>query len=176
MKRQASSWMRGRAGRYAGMVAGFSRWRSGPRVLMAAVAGMALAAGVFASPAVASASTPSITLKPTSGPPATKVSVTGSGFGTSETVTVTDFGVSQSAVTSSAGTFTASFTVPKQAAPGKYPVTATGQTSHLSATAYFLARTDWPQVRFGVLDPSPPVDVPVSQPGAQPQRHDAAEQ
>lgn len=149
MKTQAISWMRWRAGRYAGMVAGFSRWRSQSRVLMAAAAGMIFAAGVFASPAAASASTPSITLKPTSGPPTTKVSVTGAGFGTSETVTVTDFGMSQSAVTSSTGTFTASFPVPKQAAPGKYPVTATGQTSHLSATAYFLVRANWPQVRFG---------------------------
>jgi outer membrane protein assembly factor BamB len=149
MKTQAISWMRGRAARYAGMVAGFSDWRSRSRVLMAAAAGMVLAAGVFASPAAASASTPSITLKPTSGPPTTKVSVTGAGFGTSETVTVTDFGMSQSAVTSSTGTFTASFTVPNTAPPGKYPVAATGQTSHLSATAYFLVRTNWPQLRFG---------------------------
>lgn len=110
---------------------------------------MALAAGVFASPAAASASTPSIALKPASGPPTSKVSVSGSGFGTSETVTVTDFGMSQSAVISSAGTFTAAFTVPGTAQPGKYPVTATGQTSHLSATAYFLVRANWPQVRFG---------------------------
>jgi len=150
MKTQAVSWMRGRAGRDAGMVAGVSRWRSRSRVLMAAAAGMVLAVGVFASPAAASASTPSITLKPTSGPPTTKVSVTGSGFGISETVTVTEFGMSQSAVTSSTGTFTAAFTVPNTAQPGKYPVTATGQTSHLSATAYFLVRTNWPQLRFGV--------------------------
>jgi hypothetical protein len=117
---------------------------------MAAAAGVALAAGVLASPAAASASTPSITLKHTSGPPTTKVSVTGSGFGTSETVTITDFGMSQSAVTSSTGTFTVAFTVPNTAQPGKYPVTATGQTSHLSATAHFLVRTNWPQLRFGV--------------------------
>lgn len=149
MKTQAISWMRGRAARYAGMVAGVSRRRSRSRVLTAAAAGMILAVGVFASPAAASASTPSITLKPTSGPPTAKVSVTGAGFGTSETVTVTDFGLSQSAVTSSTGTFTATFTVPKTAPSGKYPVTATGQTSHLSATAYFLVRTNWPQIRFG---------------------------
>jgi PQQ-like domain len=149
MTTQAISWMRRRAGRYAGRVARCSDWRGRSRVLMAAAAGMVLAAGVFASPAAASASTPGITLKPTSGPPTTKVSVTGAGFGTSETVTV-DFSTTQvaTATTSSTGTFSAAFTVPKTATPASYPVTATGQSSHLSATANFLVRTNWPQLRF----------------------------
>lgn len=125
----------------------FSRWRSRSRVLMAAAAGMVLAAGVFASPAIAG--TTGITLKPAFGPPTTKVSVSGTGFGASETVTV-DFNSAPvaTATTSSTGTFTAAFTVPKTAPPGKYPVTATGQSSGLSATAYFLVRTNWAQLRF----------------------------
>jgi hypothetical protein len=151
MTTQAMSWMRGRAGRYAGMVAGFSDWCGRSRVLMAAAAGMVLAAGVFACPAAASASTPGITLKPMSGPPTAKVSVTGAGFGTSETVTV-DFNATQvaTATTSSTGTFTAGFTVPKSAQPGTYPVTATGQSSGLSASQNFLVRTNWPMLRFAV--------------------------
>ncbi len=126
----------------------FSRWRSRPRVLIAA-AGMVLAAGVLASPAAASASTPSITLKPTSGPPTTKVSVSGAGFGASETVTV-DFGSTPetTAATSSTGTFTAALKVPAAAAPGSYLVTATGQSSHLNATAKFLVRTNWAMFGF----------------------------
>ena len=129
------------------MVAGFSRWRSRSRVLMAAAAGMVLAVGVFASPAAAV--TTSISLKPSAGPPTTKVSVTGAGFGASETVTV-DFSATQvaTATTSAAGTFTAGFTVPKSALPGKYPVTATGETSGLTAAAKFLVRANWPQLRF----------------------------
>jgi outer membrane protein assembly factor BamB len=152
MKTQAISWMRGRAGRSAGMVAGVSGWRSRSRLLMAAAAGMALAAGVFASPAAASASTPSITLKPPSGPPTTKVSVAGAGFGASETVTVTDFGMSQSAVTSPTGTFSAAFTVPATATPGSYLVTATGKSSGLSATAKFLVRTNWAMFGFSAVN------------------------
>jgi hypothetical protein len=124
----------------------FSRWRSRSRVLMTA-AGMVLAAGVFASPAAAV--TASISLKPSAGPPTTKVSVTGAGFGASETVTV-DFSTTQeaTAATSSTGTFSASFTVPKSAVPGKYTVTATGKTSGLTTAAKFLVRANWPQLRF----------------------------
>ena len=71
-------------------------------------------------PAVAG--TASIIMKPTSGPPTTKVSMSGSGFGVSETVTV-DFSTTQeaTAATSSTGTFSASFTVPKWALPGQLP-------------------------------------------------------
>jgi hypothetical protein len=52
------------------------------------------------------------------------------------------------AATSSAGTFSATFTVPKPALPGNHPVTATGQTSGRSATHNFLVRTDWSQFHF----------------------------
>ena len=120
----------------------FSRWRGRSPVLTAAAAGMLLAVGLSASPAAAV--TTSITLKPSAGPPTTKVSVTGTGFGASETVAV-DFSGTQvaTATTSSAGTFSATFTVPKSAQPGSYPVTATGQTSALSATKNFLVRANW---------------------------------
>jgi outer membrane protein assembly factor BamB len=75
--------------------------------------------------------------------------VTGTGFGASETVAV-DFSAAQvaTATTSSAGTFSATFTVPKPALPGNHPVTATGQTSGRSATHNFLVRTDWSQFHF----------------------------
>jgi hypothetical protein len=101
----------------------FSRWHSRSSVLMAAAAGAVLAAGLFASPAAAV--TTSITLKPGVGPPTTKVSVTGTGFGTSETVAV-DFSGTQvaTATTSSTGTFSAKFTVPAQ---GLGPVHASGR-------------------------------------------------
>ena len=170
MNTHAFSWMRGRAGRYAaalgagvvalsavtpaaarplmaGLVAGFSRWRGRSRVLTLAAAAAMLAVGLAATPAAAA--TASITLKPASGPPTTKVTVNGAGFGASETVAV-DFSSTQVATgtTSSTGTFSETFTVPKSALPGKHPVTATGQTSGLSATAYFLVRTNWAQFHF----------------------------
>jgi IPT/TIG domain len=126
----------------AGLVAGFSRRCGRLRVLTVAAASVMLAAGLFAAPAAAV--TTSITLKPSSGPPASKVTVTGTGFGASETVAV-DFSSTQiaTATTSSAGTFSATFTVPKSALPGNHPVTATGQTSGRSATKNFLVRTNW---------------------------------
>ena len=103
---------------------------------------MLLAVGVFASPAAAV--TASITLKPSSGPPTSKVTVTGTGFGASETVAVGFSGTQRAtATTSSTGTLSATFTVPKSALPGNHPVTATGQTSGRSATKNFLVRTNW---------------------------------
>jgi outer membrane protein assembly factor BamB len=165
MNTHAFSWMRGCAGRYAaalgagvlalsavapaaarplmaGLVAGFSRWRGRSRVLTAAVVGMVLAVGVFASPAAAV--TASITLKPSSGPPTSTVTVTGTGFGVSETVAV-DFSSTQvaTATTSATGTFSATFTVPRSASPGNGLVKATGQTSGRFATKNFLVRANW---------------------------------
>jgi outer membrane protein assembly factor BamB len=170
MSTHAFSWMRGRAGRYAAalgagvvalgavtpavarplmaeLVAGVSRWRGWSRVLTLAAAAAMLAVGLAATPAAAA--TASITLKPASGPPTTKVTVNGAGFGASETVAV-DFSSAQVATgtTSSTGTFSETFTVPKSALPGKHPVTATGQTSGLSATQNFLVATNWAQFHF----------------------------
>ena len=123
------------------------RGRAWSRVLAVAAVGMLLALGLFAAPV--GAVTVSITLKPAAGPPTSAVTVTGAGFGASETVAV-DFSAAQvaTATTSSAGTFSATFTVPASALPGRHPVTATGQTSGLSATLNFLVRTDWPQFHF----------------------------
>src|ERR1017187_9595329 len=110
-----------------------------------------LALGFFAQPVAAV--TTNITLKPSVGPPTTKVSVTGMGFGASETILV-DFDASQVATvpstitTTSTGTFTASFTVPTSALPGKRAVKATGQTSGLSATHTFVVQTNWAKFHF----------------------------
>jgi outer membrane protein assembly factor BamB len=131
----------------ARLIAGFSHRRGRSLVVTLAAASAILAVGLSASPAAAV--TTSIALKPSSGPPTSKVTVTGTGFGASETVTV-DFSGTQvaTATTSSTGTFSTAFNVPKTELPGSYPVTATGQTSGLVATAKFLVRTNWPQFRF----------------------------
>ena len=133
----------------ARVIAGVSsrRGRSRWPVLAVAAASVALALGLFAAPVAAV--TVSITLKPAAGPPTSAVTVTGAGFGASEPVAV-DFSATQvaTATTSSAGTFSATFTVPASALPGRHPVTATGETSGLSATHNFLVRTNWPEFHF----------------------------
>jgi len=98
----------------------------------------------------ATASTATITLNPKAGPPTTRVTVTGSGFGATETVKITfaNKGVASS-TTTSAGTFTARFRVPASAQPGGHTVTAKGQTSGSTASAPFLVQADWPQFRYG---------------------------
>jgi len=68
------------------------------RVLTVTV-GMVLAVGLSASPAAAV--TASITLKPSSGPPTSTVTVTGTGFSASETVAVDFSGASRPASTQS---------------------------------------------------------------------------
>jgi outer membrane protein assembly factor BamB len=129
----------------------FWRGPSRSRVLTVAAVAVILALGLFAQPVAAV--TTSITLTPNVGPPTTKVTVTGAGFGVSETVKVY-FSAAQVATlpstitTTSTGTFTASFTVPKTALPGSYPVKATGTPSGLSATYNFLVRTDWARFHF----------------------------
>src|SRR5262249_56874969 len=109
-----------------------SRWRGRSRVLTVAAASVLLAVGLSAAPAAAV--TTSITLKPSAGPPTSKVTVTGAGFGASETVLV-DFSGTQVAtgITSSTGAFSATFTVPKSALPAHHPVTATAQPRRRSA-------------------------------------------
>jgi outer membrane protein assembly factor BamB len=122
-------------------------WPGRGRALTVAAASVLFAVGLFAAPVAAV--TVSITLKPGAGPPTSTVTVTGTGFGASETVTV-DFSAKPvaTATTSAAGTFSATFTVPKPALPGSHPVTATGQTSGRSATRNFLVRTGWSQFHF----------------------------
>ena len=118
-------------------------------VAVAAVAATLLV--VQAAPAAAV--TTSITLKPSAGPPTSKVTVTGTGFGASETVAVHFSGIQRAtATTSSTGTFSATFRVPKSALPGKHPVTATGQASGRSATKNFLVQTNWAQFHFDAVN------------------------
>jgi outer membrane protein assembly factor BamB len=123
--------------------------RLGLRCLLVALALLApvLVVGTQAVPA--QAATAAIKIKPSSGPPTTKVSVSGTGFGGSEAVVV-DFSATKvaTATTSTTGAFSTSFKVPASATPGNYPVTATGQTSGDTATAPFLVRTNWAMLRF----------------------------
>jgi outer membrane protein assembly factor BamB len=135
----------------AKMAAGFSGWRSQSLVLTLAAASVLLAVGLSAAPAAAG--TAGITLKPSAGPPTSKVTVTGTGFGATETVAV-DFSGAQvaTATTSSTGTFSAKFTVPKSALPGNQPVTATGQTSSRSATKNFLVQANWAKFHFDAVN------------------------
>jgi outer membrane protein assembly factor BamB len=121
---------------------------------VAAAVAVALALGLSAVPAAAVGAT--ITLTRSVGPPTSKVTVTGTGFNADEVILV-DFDTSPVATvpptitTTSSGSFAATFNVPTSALPKRYVVTATGQTSHLSATHNFLVRTDWAKFHF---DPS----------------------
>lgn len=87
---------------------------------------------------------PSITLAKTFGPPTTNLKVTGVGFGASEMVVIT-FDASQvgTATTDSSGSFSTKIIVPASSLPGHHTVKTTGNTSHLSARATFLVRTNW---------------------------------
>jgi outer membrane protein assembly factor BamB len=118
------------------------------RLAAALAVGVAIVVATGASPAQARV-TQSIALKPASGPPTTKVSVSGNGFGATEGVVV-DFGATKvaTATTSSTGSFSASFKVPKAEAPGSYPVKAIGQVSGRVATKNFLVRTNAPMFHF----------------------------
>lgn len=97
----------------------------------------------------ASAKTASITLSPNSGPPTTRVTVQGTGFGPKEQVVITlDNNPVGKGKTNKQGNFTAKFTVPKDYGPGPTPVQATGQSSGLSAQATFTINTDWSSFGF----------------------------
>src|SRR2546421_313482 len=110
-----------------------------------------LAFFISASP-IALAAGASIKLSPTSGPPTSKVTVSGTGFGASETVAITfDTTSVGAATTSSTGAFSQNITVPKSALPGNHTVKATGQTSKLTASAPFLVRTNWSMFGFDLL-------------------------
>ncbi|TMK96190.1 MAG: hypothetical protein E6G40_13185 [Actinobacteria bacterium] len=98
---------------------------------------------------VAAPASASVRLKPTVGPPTTKVKVTGAGFGSTEQVIITfDSTEVGSATTDPSGSFTAMIKTPASAAPGDHTVTATGQSSGFIAWATFRVRTDWPKFRF----------------------------
>ncbi len=97
----------------------------------------------------ASGNTASITLSPNSGPPTTRVTVKGTGFGPKEQVVITlDNNPIGKANTNKQGNFTAKITIPKDYGPGATPVQATGQSSGLTAQATFTINTDWPSFGF----------------------------
>ena len=91
--------------------------------------------------------TASIALSPSSGPPTTSVTVSGSGFGAQEGVDIyfdaTDETV---ATTSHGGSFAGiQITVPATATPGAHWVSAVGRHSGLAAQASFTVQTNWPE-------------------------------
>jgi outer membrane protein assembly factor BamB len=97
----------------------------------------------------ASGNTASITLSPNSGPPTSKVTVQGTGFGSKEQVVITlDNEPDGKAKTNQQGSFTTKITIPGDYGPGPTPVQATGQSSGLTAQATFTINTDWPSFGF----------------------------
>src|ERR1700688_5034462 len=109
----------------------FRRWRAGLFVLS------------LISTLLCAAAT--LKVSPESGPPNTRTSVSGSGFGASETVQILfDNRASATATTDSTGKFNQAITVPAAAVPGVYAVQAIGQSSRLRGQQRFTVRTDWP--------------------------------
>jgi outer membrane protein assembly factor BamB len=116
-------------------------------IALSSMAGPATASG-RASPLAAV-----IKLSPNVGPPTLPFRVQGRGFGATEIVDVTfDLIAIGSATTSGAGSFSKKVTVPTDATPGAHTVTATGETSHLSASSGFTVRTNWPKFHFDVAN------------------------
>jgi outer membrane protein assembly factor BamB len=101
----------------------------------------------------AAAVTTHVKLSPTTGPPTSTVTVSGSGFGDLEAVDVyfdtTDEALT---VTTAAGTFKGvTLTVPASAVPGAHWLTAVGRHSGLAAQAQFTVNTNWTQYRYSSL-------------------------
>lgn len=118
--------------------------------IIALIVGMVVAWG---GPSVGAdlAQEPGLALSRSSGPPTTRLSVSGTGFAAGETIDVSFGGDELVTVDSDAnGTFTgARFRVPASAKPRMHTISAVGRASSLSAEAFFLVRTDWPQYRGG---------------------------
>jgi outer membrane protein assembly factor BamB len=95
-------------------------------------------------------SVPAISLSRRVGPPTTALLVNGTGFSGSELVDLFFDGGDLPIVTATAsgGTFSAAFTVPAAALPGRHPIIAVGRQSRAPARAPFMVRTDWRQFRF----------------------------
>jgi outer membrane protein assembly factor BamB len=109
-----------------------------------------LLAAVLVRPTLPSlATSTSITLSLTFGPPTSIVQVKGKGFKASETVTLT-FDTTQggSVKASTTGSFSATIAVPSSAQPGNHFVQARGKSSGYFARAIFLVQTDWVQFGF----------------------------
>jgi outer membrane protein assembly factor BamB len=89
-------------------------------------------------------SAPIIKLSRTSGPPTTRVTVSGTSFGSNENVSITiDSTPIGSTRTNRSGTFSTAITIPGYVSPGNFVVQATGKTSQRSAQATFLVQTNW---------------------------------
>jgi outer membrane protein assembly factor BamB len=92
---------------------------------------------------------PTVRLGTSVGPPTTVTKIAGRGFGPSEVVDISfDDQILSSVTTRPNGGFQLTVTIPAAALPGDHSLTATGQSSGLSATATFTVRTDWPMYGF----------------------------
>lgn len=115
---------------------------------------LALAVGigliVTLAPSTARASQPpSVLLSPRTGPPTTKTTATGVGFAPGEEIDLTAGSRPIAEGKADAqGSFTYSGVVPKGARPGRYEITATGESSGLQASSAFYVNTNWPQAGF----------------------------
>lgn len=109
---------------------------------------LGLATILLPAPARASSSA-SLELSPRSGPPTTKVLVTGSGFQADETVDLRLGPRLLAKVRADAqGGFSHPTRVPAGADPGAYRLTATGESSGKEASVAFYVNTNWPQLQF----------------------------
>jgi outer membrane protein assembly factor BamB len=137
--------------------------RARPTALIALPLALSLA---MPSHAVAASTGAAIRLGTSVGPPGTVVKVSGRRFGTLERVDIDlDDLLLARPLTRSDGSVQKNVTIPSSAAPGTHTVSATGETSGLTASASFTVRTDWPMPGFdaqstghnpyeNVLDPS----------------------
>jgi outer membrane protein assembly factor BamB len=120
----------------------------------AAVAAMTavlvLALGTATPSLAAVTTTARIALSKAVGPPTTRITVKGQGFGPTEVVDLSfDSQPNRKATTDPSGRLSSPLRVPASALPGDHVVSATGETSGLSASAPFTVRTDWPMFKFG---------------------------
>ena len=122
--------------------------RSPTLLLSVFLSAFALLAGLWAA-TPAGAGTANIILSPSVGPPTTKFTITGSGFGGNEVVDLyADGGLLNHAVADATGAFTKNTRIPARVPPGTHTIRATGESSGLSASTQFLVRTDWAKFRF----------------------------
>lgn len=95
------------------------------------------------------ATSASITLSLTYGPPTSSVQVKGSGFKGSETVSLLfDSSQLKSVAASKTGTFSVTIIIPSSALPGNHLLQAKGKSSGSTAQKPFLVQTDWVQQGF----------------------------
>jgi len=105
--------------------------------------------GLGAAPSAVAASA-TLSVSPTSGPPTTLVTATGSGFLGGERVSLSfDSTVIATVTAGGSGGFGKAFTVARLARPGRHTIRAVGKLSGRSAAAVFTVRTNWPQFRDG---------------------------